>query len=120
MAPKKPPSKAWMGAPVLAAGVSVLVFVVAQVDIIRPAYAQWDKAAHFLCFLATWWVFHRVLGMGRVAAFLLAAALGAFIEVHQIGQPSFDPSWSDFFADLAGIAGAWALALAFPARKGPP
>jgi hypothetical protein len=40
--------------------------------------------------------------------------------VHQIGQPSFDPSWSDFFADLAGIAGAWALALAFPARKGPP
>lgn len=120
MASKKLSFKAWMGPPVLAAGVSAVVFFMAQVDTIRPAYAQWDKAAHFLCFLTTWWVFHRVLGMGRVAALILAATLGAFIEVHQIGQPSFDPSWSDFFADLAGIAGAWALALAFPARKGPP
>lgn len=120
MATKKTSFKAWMGAPVLAASVSAAVFFLAQLGSIRSVYAQWDKAAHFLCFLATWWVFHRVLGMGRVAALLLAAALGAFIEVHQIGQPSFEPSWADFFADLAGIAGAWALALAFPARKGTP
>lgn len=120
MVPRKPPSKPWTGTPVRAAGVSVVVFFMAQLDSIRPAYAQWDKAAHVVCFFATWWVFHRVLGMGRGAAFLLAAALGAFIEVHQIGQPSFDPSWSDFFADLAGIAGAWSLSLALPARKDPP
>lgn len=120
MATHKTSVKARLGTFVLAAGVSAVVYFMAQLGGIRPAYAQWDKTAHFLCFLATWWVFHRVLGMGRVAALLLAAALGAFIEVHQIGQPSFDPSWFDFFADLAGIAGAWALALAFPSRKGTP
>lgn len=121
MNPKKPPlERAWPATPLWAIGVSAAVFTVAQVGLLRPFYAQWDKGAHFLCFLATWWVFHRVLGMGRVVALVLAAALGAFIEVHQIGLPGFNPSWSDFAADLAGIAAAWALALAFPVRKGSP
>lgn len=121
MSPKKPPlEKAWLATPLWTIGVSAAVVAVAQVDLLRPFYAQWDKGAHALCFMATWWVFHRVLGMGRVAALVLAAALGAFIELHQIGQPGFNASWSDFVADLAGIAAAWALASAFPARKGSP
>ncbi|WP_066258672.1 VanZ family protein [Hydrogenophaga flava] len=121
MSPKKPPlEKAWLATPLWAAGMAAAVVAVAQVDLLRPFYAQWDKGAHALCFLVTWWVFHRVLGMGRVLALVLAAALGAFIEVHQIGVPGFNASWSDFAADLAGIAAAWALAAAFPARKDSP
>ena len=118
---KKPLVKAravWTAPPVQAAAVSVAVFYLSQVELLRPLYAQWDKAAHFLCFLTLWWVFHRVLGMGRGIASLLAATLGAFIEVHQIGQPSFDPSWADFLADLVGISAGWALAFAFPQQKG--
>lgn len=121
MSPKKPPlEKAWLVTPLWATGVSAAVVAVAQVGLLRPFYAQWDKGAHALCFLVTWWVFHRVLGMGRVVALVLAAALGAFIELHQIGLPGFNASWSDFAADLAGIAAAWALAAAFPARKDSP
>lgn len=121
MNPKKPPlNKAWPAQQLWAVGVSVAVLTVAQVELLRPFYSQWDKSAHALCFLATWWIFHRVLGMGRVVALVLAASLGALIELHQIGQPGFNASWSDFVADLAGIAVAWALASAFPARKGSP
>ncbi|MDQ7747032.1 VanZ family protein [Hydrogenophaga pseudoflava] len=119
MVSKKPPAKTWTGVPVQALTLSAAVFYLAQVDLLRPLYAQWDKAAHFLCFLTLWWLFHRVLGMGRGVAGLLAATLGAFIEVHQMGQPSFNPSWADFLADLAGISAGWALTLAFPAQKGP-
>lgn len=116
---KNPFVKTWIGTPVQALAVSAAVFYLAQVDLLRPFYAQWDKVAHGLCFLTLWWLFHRLLGMGRGVAGLLAATLGAFIEVHQIGQPSFNPSWADFLADLAGISVGWALALAFPGQKGP-
>lgn len=120
MQPMKPLFKVLPATPLLAACLSAAVFFMAQVESIRPFYAQWDKAAHLICFFALWWAFRMGLQMGRGAAFVLAASLGALIEVHQMGHPQFHPSWADFFADLAGIGLAWTTSLCLPARKDPP
>jgi hypothetical protein len=121
MQPHDPHPKALNVAPlVVAAGVSAAVFFMAQLDIIRPFYAQWDKVAHALCFFGVWWVFRVVLPASSVGAFVLAAALGGSIEIYQISHPQFQPSWFDFSADLVGAGVAWATSLAFPSTKDVP
>jgi len=101
----------------LAVCLSVLIFFMAQVDSIRPLYAQWDKQAHFLCFLGAWWMFRTALPAGQGVSFVLAVSLGGLIEIYQISRPQFHPSWFDFLADLAGAGFAWVTSLVFTALR---
>ncbi|OOG89013.1 hypothetical protein B0E41_01095 [Hydrogenophaga sp. A37] len=106
------------GPPVRAAGLFLAILFMAQVQSIRPWYAHWDKLAHFFCFFAAWWVFRKGLPAGKGVSFMLAALLGAVIEIYQMSHPQFQPSWFDFLADLVGAGLAWATSMVVSTMNG--
>ena len=78
-------------------------YVLVQQPHIRTQYASWDKAAHAAAFGMTYLGLAWALRWHPLALFLLAAALGAAVEVHQLFLPGFTPSLADWIADVAGI-----------------
>jgi len=93
----------------LAGGAVLLVLValmLAPGGTIESETLIWDKAAHFIAFGLILWslgvLFRR---LPRIAAVLLAIALGAAVEVVQ-GYVGRDPSWGDLLADVLGVVTA--------------
>ena len=76
---------------------------------LRVYYAPWDKFAHATAFFTVWWMLFWASRWPAVWVSLLAAFLGGAIEIHQMFLIGFSPSWSDWMADLAGIALAGVL-----------
>lgn len=72
---------------------------------VRALYAHVDKLAHGLAFAGVYaglvWAL-RAWPWWGVA--LLAVALGALVEVHQLFLPGFTPSVGDWVADVVGVA----------------
>lgn len=97
------------------AGVMIvlLALMLAPGGTIEAEEIIWDKAAHFIAFGLILWslgvLFRR---LPRLAAAVLAVAIGAAVEVVQayVGR---DPSWGDLLADTLGVStalliwGAW-------------
>jgi VanZ family protein len=110
-------SKVLIGPPARVAGLFLVVFFLAQVEILRPWYAHWDKLAHFLCFFSAWWVFRKALPADKGVSFALAVALGGLIELYQISNPRFEASWFDFLADVSGAGLAWTTSQVVAAMK---
>lgn len=93
--------------------ICVMVFAVGYMIIqfapLRALYSPWDKFAHAAAFFAAWWMLLWAIRWKAIWISLLAALLGGAIEIHQMFLLGFFPSWSDWFADLAGIALACSL-----------
>ena len=97
------------------AGVMIvlLALMLAPGGTIEAEEIIWDKAAHFIAFGLILWslgvLFRR---LPRLAAAVLAVAIGAAVEVVQayVGR---DPIWGDLLADALGVStalliwGAW-------------
>lgn len=80
----------------------------------------WDKAAHFIGFGLILWSFGVMFRrLARIAAAVLAVALGAAVEVIQ-GYVGRNPSWADLFANTLGVATAlliWVVWRRFQPRR---
>lgn len=104
------------------AGVMIvlLALMLAPGGTIEAEEIIWDKAAHFIAFGLILWslgvLFRR---LPRLAAAVLAVAIGAAVEVVQayVGR---DPSWGDLLADTLGVATAlliWGVWRGFRPRE---
>jgi hypothetical protein len=84
-------------------------YQIIQWPVLRHIYSADDKWAHAAAFFSVWWAFSWAARWRPITLTLLAAGLGAAVEVHQMFLPGFTPSWADWGADLIGIALAWGL-----------
>lgn len=91
-----------------------LAYGVAMWQPVRNWYAPpWDKLAHAVVFALVYAGLAWALRWRPWRLALLAAAMGAAVEVHQLFLPGFNASLDDWLADLLGIglavaAHAWA------------
>lgn len=98
---------------VLVALCLLAAYQVVQWPSLRALYSAEDKWAHGAAFCAVWWALRWATGWRPWRLAMLSAALGGAVEVHQMFLPGFSPSWADWAADLAGIALAVALFVAW-------
>lgn len=82
----------------------LLVYQLVQLPVMRVLYYRWDKVAHAMAFAAVYLALSWALRWPRWRLAMLAAALGAAVEIHQFFLPGFTPSLGDWAADLVGIA----------------
>lgn len=100
--------------------VVLLALMLAPGGSMQTEELMWDKAAHFIAFGLILWSFGVMFRrLPRVAASVLAVALGAAVEVIQ-GHIGRDPSWADLLADALGVATAllvWVVWRRFQPRR---
>ncbi len=84
-------------------------YAVALYQPVRAWYSSWDKVAHGVVFAGVYGGLAWALRWRPWGLAVLAAAMGAAVEVHQMFMPGFSPSWADWAADLVGIAVAAAV-----------
>lgn len=82
----------------------LVAYQLVQLPVMRGMYYRWDKMAHAIAFAAVYLALSWALRWPRHRVALLAAALGAAVEIHQFFLPGFTPSLGDWAADLVGIA----------------
>ncbi|MFN3669142.1 MAG: VanZ family protein [Brevundimonas sp.] len=86
--------------------VVLLALMLAPGGSMQTEELMWDKAAHFIAFGLILWSFGVMFRrLPRIAAAVLAIALGAAVEAIQ-GHVGRDPSWADLLADALGVATA--------------
>ncbi|MGM9424846.1 VanZ family protein [Hydrogenophaga sp. MI9] len=81
----------------------LLAYQLVQLPVMRGMYYRWDKMAHAMAFATVYLALAWALRWPRHRVAMLAAALGAAVEIHQFFLPGFSPSLGDWVADLVGI-----------------
>ncbi len=84
---------------------------------VRDGYRDVDKLAHALVFAGVYLALAWALRWPIWALAVLAGALGAAVEVHQLFLPGFTASGMDWLADVVGIGLAGSAHLAWRRRN---